>query len=142
MNSALIEVADLRIGFPRGGGMRDVVAGIGYTLERGRTLGVVGESGCGKSMTALALMGLVPTPGYVGGSIRFESNELIGQPASAWRARYSMLDEAAALLQAPDACVGVRYLVVDGAGKAVGFGMERCHGSVDNLLGCVDGAEP
>ena len=37
-------------------------------------------------MTALALMGLVPTPGYVGGSIRFEGNELVDQPASAWRA--------------------------------------------------------
>ena len=61
----LLEVNDLRVGFPARGGMRpsreqNVVAGIGYTLAPGRTLGVVGESGCGKSMTALALMGLVP----------------------------------------------------------------------------------
>ncbi len=49
-----------------------MVAGISYSLAPGRTLGVVGESGCGKSMTALALMGLVPKPGVVSGSIRFQ----------------------------------------------------------------------
>ena len=51
----------------------------------GRTLGVVGESGCGKSMTALALMGLVPAPGRVTGSLRFEGRELIGQDETQWR---------------------------------------------------------
>ncbi len=42
--------------------------------------GVVGESGCGKSMTGLALMGMVPRPGQVQGSIRLEGRELIGLP--------------------------------------------------------------
>jgi ABC-type glutathione transport system ATPase component len=51
--TALLEVADLRVQF----GKRAVVAGIGYSVHAGRTLGVVGESGCGKSMTALSLMG-------------------------------------------------------------------------------------
>ena len=54
-------------------------------MPAGRTLGVVGESGCGKSMTALAVMGLVPTPGRVGGSVRVEGREMLGQPASVWR---------------------------------------------------------
>jgi oligopeptide/dipeptide ABC transporter ATP-binding protein len=49
-------------------------------------MGVVGESGCGKSITALALIGLVPSPGHVVGSIRFAGRELVGQPAAAWRA--------------------------------------------------------
>ena len=61
------------------GGMRRVVAGISYALAAGRTLGVVGESGCGKSVTALALMGLVPSPGRVEGAIRFAGRELLGQ---------------------------------------------------------------
>ena len=81
----LLEVSGLRVAFPRTGGMRSVVAGISYTLAAGRTLGVVGESGCGKSITALALMGLVPPPGRVDGSIRFADRELIGQPPQAWQ---------------------------------------------------------
>jgi ABC-type dipeptide/oligopeptide/nickel transport system ATPase component len=66
-------------------GPRRILAGIGYDIPPGRTLGVVGESGCGKSMTALALMGLVPHPGATDGSIRFEGGELLGQPPAAWR---------------------------------------------------------
>ncbi len=82
----LLEVAGLEVAFDLPGGPRTVVAGIGYSIPPGRTLGVVGESGCGKSMTALALMGLVPQPGRVSGSIRFEGRELVGQGRAAWRA--------------------------------------------------------
>jgi oligopeptide/dipeptide ABC transporter ATP-binding protein len=86
----LLEVTGLSVRFPApadtGGGPRRVVAGIGYALAEGRTLGVVGESGCGKSMTALALMGLVPPPGRVDGSIRFEGSELVGASRRDWRA--------------------------------------------------------
>src|SRR5439155_19034563 len=54
------------------------VDGISFTLERGRVLGLVGESGCGKSMTALSLMRLVPPPGrIVGGEVRFEGRDLV-----------------------------------------------------------------
>ncbi len=76
----VLEVEGLTVGF----GQRDVVAGISYSVPPGRTLGVVGESGCGKSMTALAVMGLVPSPGQVGGSIRFDGQEMVGAPAEAW----------------------------------------------------------
>ena len=61
------------------------MAGVEYSIPAGRTLGVVGESGCGKSMTALALMGLVPRPGRVTGSIRFDGHEMVGQSPRAWR---------------------------------------------------------
>jgi oligopeptide/dipeptide ABC transporter ATP-binding protein len=86
MSAPLLEVSSLRVDFPGSGGARHAVAGIGYVLAPGRTLGVVGESGCGKSVTALAVMGLVPPPGQVRGSIRFEGRELLGQPPPAWRA--------------------------------------------------------
>jgi oligopeptide/dipeptide ABC transporter ATP-binding protein len=82
MTAPLLEVADLNVRF----GKRDVVAGIGYRVQAGRTLGVVGESGCGKSMTALSLMGLVPRPGVVTGSVRLRGRELLGQSASDWQA--------------------------------------------------------
>jgi oligopeptide/dipeptide ABC transporter ATP-binding protein len=81
----VLAVSDLTVGFPAAGGTRQVVAGIGYAVAAGRTLGVVGESGCGKSMTALAVMGLVPSPGQVGGSVSVEGQEMLGQPASVWR---------------------------------------------------------
>ena len=81
----VLSVENLSVGFPVSGGVRNVVAGIGYSVPAGRTLGVVGESGCGKSMTALAVMGLVPTPGQVGGSVRVEGREMLGQPGAVWR---------------------------------------------------------
>ena len=86
MATPLLAVGGLNVAFPRGLGGRRVVAGIGYAIDAGRTLGVVGESGCGKSMTALALMGLVPAPGHVTGSIRFAGRELVGQSPADWRA--------------------------------------------------------
>jgi oligopeptide/dipeptide ABC transporter ATP-binding protein len=82
----VLTVSDLTVGFPSPGGLRPVVAGVGYSVAAGRTLGVVGESGCGKSMTALAVMGLVPPPGRTGGSVRVEGREMMGQPPAAWRA--------------------------------------------------------
>jgi len=55
-----------------------ILDGISFQLEPGRTLGVVGESGCGKSMTALALMGLVPSPSHITGSLLLGDTELLG----------------------------------------------------------------
>jgi oligopeptide/dipeptide ABC transporter ATP-binding protein len=57
-----------------------ILDGVSFQLERGRTLGVLGESGCGKSMTALALMGLVPEPHHISGSLRLDGREMLGMP--------------------------------------------------------------
>jgi oligopeptide/dipeptide ABC transporter ATP-binding protein len=81
----VLAVQNLTVGFPVAGGMRHVVAGIDFSVSAGRTLGVVGESGCGKTQAALAVMGLVPKPGRVGGSVRLEGHEMLGQPPAAWR---------------------------------------------------------
>jgi oligopeptide/dipeptide ABC transporter ATP-binding protein len=75
---ALLEVRDLRMVFPTPGGDARAVDGVTFALDRGRTLGLVGESGCGKSMTALCIMRLVPPPGRIaGGSVRFDGRELL-----------------------------------------------------------------
>ena len=81
--SALLEVQDLRTLFSTDEGDFFAVDGVSFTVEAGKTLGVVGESGCGKSVTSLSIMGLVPSPPgrIAGGSIRFEGQELIGAPA-------------------------------------------------------------
>jgi oligopeptide/dipeptide ABC transporter ATP-binding protein len=74
----LLAVDGLNVGFSGAGGIVPIVRSISYHIIPGRTLGVVGESGCGKSMTALALMGLIPSGGRIQGSIRLKGQELVG----------------------------------------------------------------
>ncbi|MCY7320021.1 MAG: ABC transporter ATP-binding protein [Ramlibacter sp.] len=80
---ALLEVVDLRTHFSTDDGEFPAVDGVSFSVEAGRTLAIVGESGCGKSVTSLSIMGLVPTPPGIirGGSIKFEGRELVGAPA-------------------------------------------------------------
>ena len=75
----LLEVRGLAVAFPGEGGDATVVDGIDYDITAGRTLGVVGESGCGKTVAALALLRLVPPPGrIIAGSVRFAGEDLLG----------------------------------------------------------------
>ena len=75
----LLEVSDLRTHFTSFGGARVVKAvdGISFTLNEGETLGLIGESGCGKTTTCLSIVGLLPTAARIaGGHIAFEGEEL------------------------------------------------------------------
>ena len=74
----LLQVTDLRVHLHTHQGAVDAVRGIDFTLHRGETLGLVGESGCGKSLTALALMGLLPDAAQASGSILLDGQELVG----------------------------------------------------------------
>ena len=74
----LLQVTDLRVTLNTARGPADALRGIDLALERGATLGLIGESGCGKSMTAMAIMGLLPAGAAVGGSIRLGGQELVG----------------------------------------------------------------
>jgi peptide/nickel transport system ATP-binding protein len=78
----LLEVRELRTIFTTDDGEFAAVDGVSFSIGAGRTLAIVGESGCGKSVTALSIMGLVPNPPgrMEGGSIRFEGRELVGAP--------------------------------------------------------------
>ncbi len=72
---SLIEVKDLKTNFYTDAGVVRAVNGVDFTIEREKTLGVVGESGCGKSVTALSIMRLILYPGkIVGGEILFHRN--------------------------------------------------------------------
>ncbi|UYV38765.1 ABC transporter ATP-binding protein [Rhodobacteraceae bacterium D3-12] len=79
MNAPLLSVRDLEISFETGGTDIPVVRDLSFDLARGETLGIVGESGCGKSITALSLLGLVPNPpGRVSaGQILFQGQDLV-----------------------------------------------------------------
>jgi len=84
----LLVVDDLKTWFFTRDGILRAVDGLSYHLKRGETLGVVGESGCGKSVGALSILGLVPMPPgrIVGGSIRFRGRELVGLDEPSMRA--------------------------------------------------------
>src|SRR5919106_4956889 len=74
---ALLEVRDLHTYFKTRAGEVRAVDGVSFDVEVGEMLGIVGESGCGKSVTVLSIMGLVQSPGpVVSGSVRFDGQEL------------------------------------------------------------------
>jgi oligopeptide/dipeptide ABC transporter ATP-binding protein len=78
MTGPLLQVRDLHTRFFTDDGVVQAVNGVSFDLHQGESLGIVGESGCGKSMTALSIMGLVPEPGRVtGGEIRFRGDDLL-----------------------------------------------------------------
>ncbi len=81
---SLLEVEDLRVHLATGRGVVKAVDGISFRLEAGRALGIVGESGCGKTMTALSLMRLLPVPParIAGGSIRFQDENLLAMDSA------------------------------------------------------------
>jgi peptide/nickel transport system ATP-binding protein len=74
----LLEVSGLRVTLDTPRGPAEALRGLSFTLGRGETLGLIGESGCGKSMTALAVMNLLPEGARVAGSVRFDAQELVG----------------------------------------------------------------
>ena len=74
----LLQLRDLAVEFKTRQGLARVINGVDFELRAGETLGIVGESGCGKSMTALSIMRLVPPTGYIArGEIRFRGHNLL-----------------------------------------------------------------
>src|SRR3546814_14047514 len=76
---ALLEVDDLRTHFATDSGEFRAVDGVSFAVDAGKTLGIVGESGCGKSVTSLSVMGLLPARivRVAGGSIRLKGPDLL-----------------------------------------------------------------
>jgi oligopeptide/dipeptide ABC transporter ATP-binding protein len=77
---SLLEVAALRVRLPTARGFVTVVDGVGYDVERGEVFGVAGESGSGKTMSMLALLGLLPAGASVDGTARFGGRDLLRLP--------------------------------------------------------------
>ncbi|MBO0838173.1 MAG: ABC transporter ATP-binding protein, partial [Actinobacteria bacterium] len=76
----LLEVSDLHVTFRiRGGGQVYAVQGIDFTVEPGQTLAIIGESGSGKTVSAQAVMGILPRSAKVTGSIKFKGDEVVGR---------------------------------------------------------------
>jgi len=91
----VLAVENLAIGFDARHRGVDIVDGISFEVHPGEVLGLVGESGCGKSLTALAVMGLEPTGARVRGHVRFSQRQLVGEPM---RVRRKLLGHEMAMI--------------------------------------------
>ncbi|WP_395733803.1 ABC transporter ATP-binding protein [Prosthecobacter sp.] len=87
MPTPLLEVRNLRVGFQTDEGLLTAVDGVDFILEAGKTLGFVGESGCGKSVTAMSLMRLLPQPAgrILSGEVLLEGRDLTKLPIDSMR---------------------------------------------------------
>ena len=78
----LLDVQNLQVGFETEAGLLRAVDGVSFSIDAGRTLGIVGESGCGKSVTASSILRLIPSPPgrILGGSIHFGGTDILQLP--------------------------------------------------------------
>jgi oligopeptide/dipeptide ABC transporter ATP-binding protein len=116
---ALLDVRGLRTVFNTDEGEVRAVDGVDLRLERGRTLGIVGESGCGKSVTALSIMGLVPQPPgrIVAGEVLFEGVDLLKLPAA--RLRELRGDKLSMIFQEPMTSLNPAFTVGEQVAEAI-----------------------
>src|SRR5688500_20202785 len=102
MTTQLLQVTDLRTHFFTGQGVARAVDGVSFSVAEGETLALVGESGCGKTVTSLSILGLVPDPpGRIlpESSIRLRGEELVGAPPE--RLRRLRGNEVSMIFQEP-----------------------------------------
>src|SRR4051812_4182655 len=87
-NPPLLEIDDLKTVFRTDRGLARAVDGVSFSVDRGKTLAVVGESGCGKTVTALSVLQLIQMPPgeIVGGEIRLEGRNLLALSAKEMQA--------------------------------------------------------
>ncbi len=123
--TALLQVTNLQTHFPTRSGLVRSVDDVSFSLAEGELLGLVGESGCGKSITALSIMGLIASPGrIVGGSITFKGEELT--TASESRMRQIRGNDIAMIFQDPMTSLNPVYTVGEQIAEAL-----RLHRKLD-----------
>ncbi len=120
MSEPVLQVEDLRVYFDTDEGESRAVDGVSLDIRPGETLGLVGESGCGKSITALSILGLVPSPPsrtLTGSSVRLRGEELLGAPGA--RLRRVRGAEIAMIFQEPMTSLNPVYRVGHQIAEAV-----------------------
>ena len=134
----LLSVEGLATHFPTSEGVLRAVDGVSFTIDRGEVLGLVGESGCGKSVTSLSIMRLLPPPGRIAaGRILFEGEDLLGKDPEAMRrvrgARIAMVFQEPMTSLNPVFSIGDQIasavLAHGGAGRHAAW--ERTHAMLD-----------
>ena len=120
----LLEINELRTVFNTDDGVVAAVDGVSFSIEPGQTLGVVGESGCGKSVTGLSILQLVPSPGRIeSGKISYyksgESVEISGLEPRSDQMRSIRGNEIAMIFQEPMTSLNPVYTVGNQIGEAI-----------------------
>ena len=114
----LLEVRDLQLTFNTRAGVSTPVDGVSYTLEAGETLGIVGESGCGKSLSSLSILRLVPPPGRITrGEILLEGEDLVKKSSREMRKLRGRT--ISMILQDPVASLNPVFSIGNQVGEAV-----------------------
>ena len=133
--SYLLEVNNLQTHFPTRAGLVKAVDGVSFYINEGELVGLVGESGCGKSITALSLMRLIAAPGkIVGGSIRFKGEDLLN--ASDERMREIRGDDISMIFQDPMTSLNPVYTVGEQIAEALR--LHRGLNKRDAIGGAID----
>ena len=147
MTDALLSVGDLRTWFYTDQGIAKAVDGVSFEVHAGETLGIVGESGCGKTVTSLSILGLLPQPPAKiedGSAIRFDGQELLGLGERQMRALRG--NEIAMIFQEPMSSLNPVYTVGNQISEALRLhrGMDRKAARKESvrLLGEVGIANP
>ncbi len=117
----LLEVRDLKTYFATEEGEFRAVDGVSFAVAPGRTLGIVGESGCGKSVTSLSIMRLIPTPPgrIAGGEVMFEGRDLLKLPTSELRALRG--NQISMIFQEPMTSLNPAFTVGDQIAEAIRY---------------------
>jgi peptide/nickel transport system ATP-binding protein len=106
----LLEVRDLQVSFRTEGGLVQAVGGVSFTINSHEIVGIVGESGCGKTVTLLSVVGLINDPNAtISGSIKYKGRELIGLPQK--ELRHVRGEEIAMIFQDPMTALTPVYTV-------------------------------
>lgn len=137
----LLVVDGLTVDFYTRRGLVHAVRGVSFTLDKGQALGLVGESGCGKSVTSQAIMGLVHLPGEItGGDIRWKGRTLLGPDAAAYR-RQICGGEIAIIFQDPMTSLDPLFTIGQQIGEVLvrhrGFSPDRARTRALELLDLV-----
>jgi peptide/nickel transport system ATP-binding protein len=117
MEQPILAVEDLRVSFRAEGGAVNAVDGVSFALAAGRTLAIVGESGCGKSATSLAIMGLLAPNASVSGHVAFQGEDLLALPQAALREKRGA--ELAMIFQEPMTSLNPAFTVGDQISEAI-----------------------
>lgn len=149
---SLLEIQDYRLAFDGFDGTAAVLDGIDLTVDAGETLGIVGETGCGKSVLARSLLRLNPMPParVVSGAIRFEGQDLLRLPEAGMRRlrgrRIAMIFQDPASYLNPLLAIGTQLVdVIQGQDRAAGGTVrprQEARALAASLLAAVGLAEP
>jgi peptide/nickel transport system ATP-binding protein len=112
MPAPLLHIENLSVRIPTDEGVAEILNDLSFALNCGESIGLVGESGCGKSMTALAIMGLLPEAAQTSGAIRFDGHDLVHADEAALCAlrgrRIAMIFQEPMTALNPVMCIGAQ----------------------------------